>query len=107
MKRHSGRQRVITGRRRRCASSKAPLDRAQSSFPRKRELSGCCQSLRRFASGSWTAGSLFLRLVLLALVLGNIRAPRRRLDRSRGLPDDIELAICLYLADEDGLVQMV
>src|SRR5436190_16160595 len=59
------------------------------------------------ARRSRTDASLFLRLVLLALVLGNVRAPRRRLDRSRSLPDDIELAICLYLADEDGLVQMV
>src|SRR5438132_6219946 len=54
-----------------------------------------------------TDASLLLRLVLLALVLGNVRAPRRRLDRAGRLPHDVELAVCLHLADKDGLVQMV
>ena len=44
--------------------------------------------------------SLLLGLVLLALVLGDERAPRLGLDRARRLPDDVELAVLLHLADE-------
>src|SRR6266567_8063653 len=58
-------------------------------------------------SRSWTVASLLLRLVLLALVFGNVRAPRGRFDRARRLPHDVELAIRLYFADEHRLVQMM
>src|SRR5215467_12071011 len=48
-----------------------------------------------------------LRLVLLALVLRNVRAPWRRLDGARSLPYDVELAVGLHFANEHGLPQMM
>ena len=47
------------------------------------------------------------RFVLLALVLGDERTPGLRLDRTLGLPHDVELAVRLHLADEHRLVQVV
>src|SRR5258706_852522 len=47
------------------------------------------------------------RLVLLLFVAGNERAPRLALDRTRRLPDHVELAVGLHFADEHRLVQVV
>ena len=54
-----------------------------------------------------SAATLHLGLVLLALVLGDVGAPRLGLDRARRLPHHVELAVGLDLADEHRLVQVV
>src|SRR5206468_5878857 len=98
-----------------------------SSFPRKRESmfgtttqlgsrislhsSGMTQlfpiAARPAASRSWTVASLLLRFVLFLVVAFDVLAPGLRANRTLGLPDDIELAVLLHLADEHGLPQVM
>src|SRR5215471_3396470 len=64
-------------------------------------------SIREFGRGAIAADPRVSPIGHLALVFGKIGAPRVRLYRLLGLPDDVELPVCLDLADHDRLGEVM